>query len=110
MKLKKLGLISILIGATLGLTGCNKHKVGDLLYNGRFEIISIIDSSDSMYEVRDVEEGVHYFVDTYTDALSPVFKNDGKVKVTEKNEKYVDKNSSNNENAESNNEKNENNN
>ena len=72
MSFKKIGLISILVGITLGLTGCDEYNTGDLIHNGRFEIIEIINSEDSIYEVRDTKEGVHYFTDIYYDNFSPL--------------------------------------
>ena len=94
MKLKKLGLVTIIASLTLSLVGCINREIGDLLYNGRFEIVDIIDSNDCIYEVRDTKEGVHYFMGTYYDTFSPVIKNNGEIKITEKNHKYTDKSSS----------------
>lgn len=93
MNIKKIGLIAILSLSTLGLVGCDDYEVGDLLYNGRFEIIETIDSGDCIYEIRDTKEGVHYFGNIYEDTLTPVIKSNGEIKITQKNSKYIEKES-----------------
>lgn len=88
MKLKKILIIGIITISSIGLVGC--HEVGDTIYD-RFEIINVISEDNFLYEVRDKEEGVHYFVERGSGVFSPVYTKDKTVKVTEPNQKYIEK-------------------
>ena len=90
MGLKK-KLVATLIGAsTLLLVGCGGLKVGDSVYSNRFEVVV---EYDYINEVRDRETGVHYFLGYNSDSLCPVYLEDGTVKTTKENPKYVKGNS-----------------
>ena len=88
MKLKKLAIAGLLLGTMAFAVGCDDlgFDQGELLYNNRFEVIQHL---EFVYEVRDRETGVHYLVEYGGDSFCPLYDKDGKVKITQANEKYV---------------------
>jgi hypothetical protein len=87
MKLKKLAIAGLLLGTMVFAVGCTDgFDQGELLYNDRFEVIQHL---EYVYEVRDRETGVHYLADYGTNAFCPLYDKDGKVKITQVNEKYI---------------------
>lgn len=81
INIKKKLIISLSIGLMIiPLIGCSSELYED---NSRFEKIDNINQSFAMYEVRDTETGVHYYVD-HNYKLCPVYNFNGTIKSTMK--------------------------
>lgn len=88
MKLKKIAIATVISVVALSAVGCDDLMFdrGDRIYNDRFEVVQEL---EYVYEVRDRETGVHYLNDFSTDSFCPLYNEDGSVKRTKVNDKYV---------------------
>lgn len=99
MKLKKIALTIGISVVALSAVGCDSltFDKGDLIYANRFEVVQDL---EYVYEVRDRETGIHYLNDFANDSFCPLYNEDGSVKRTKVNDKYVTQEAQDNEKAE----------